>query len=417
MHPWSMTRGQRWLGGVFLTLLLVSTIPVVFAADGRRNLHVLQAQAFLHGRLHVDEAEVVYPYDLSTFEGRRYVAFPPGPAALVLPVVAAFGAKATNTPLIALALTALVVVLLRNILRRLAVPERLHLWVAGAFVLGTPYWFVLTRSRDVWFFAQVVAVAFQMLALHEALGRRRAWLAGLYLGVATLSRQLSIFTGVVVAIALLEEEIRERRAFTAWVPKLAALGATAGACIGALLVLNHLRFGSPFEDGYRYMNLPGWLGERGRWFSGAYVPFNLYYLLLAGLHVDFDSPDKLTRMVYDPFGTGILTASPFVLLAAYADQSRQLVKATWVAVALSLAVQLAYICNGAVQINAQRYTLDFWPALTLAVALGLARRAEDGEERLWLGAVGWAVGLNAFAISLRVLNPALDWYVRLFPRG
>jgi hypothetical protein len=410
-----MTRGQRVAGAIFVLLLLASTLPVVYVADGRRNLHVLQAKAFLEGRLDIEKSDI-YPYDISVLDGRRYVAFPPAPAALLLPFVAVFGAEATNTPLIALALTALSIVLLHAILRRLAVPERLHLWIVAGFVLGTAYWYCLVRSRDVWFFSQVVAVAFQLLAIHEALGKRRAWLAGLYLGIAVLSRQLSIFTALFVAVALLEEEIKEKRPIATYIPKLAGMSVSLVACLGILMILNHLRFGSPFDNGYAYMPLPGFKGERGRygWFSGAFVPFNLVHLLVQGFHVDFDSPGKLTNMVADPFGTGILAASPFALLALYADHRRRLVKAAWVVIALAVAEQLRYIANGWVQLNAQRYTLDFWPVMTTLIAMGLTKRAEDNEERLWIGATVYAVGLNAFTVGLRVLNPLLDWYVGLF---
>jgi len=402
-------------GAILVLLLLASTLPSVYLADGRRNLHVLQAKAFLEGRLDIEKDDL-FPYDISFLDGRRYVAFPPAPAVLLLPFVAVLGAEATNTPLIALALTALSILVLRAILRRLAVPDRLHLWVVAGFVLGTAYWYGLARSRDVWFFSQVVAVAFQLLAIHEALARRRAWLAGLYLGIAVLSRQLSIFTALFVAVALLEEEIEQKRPIASYLPKLVGMGASLAACLGAMMVLNHLRFGSPFDTGYSYIPLSGFMSERARhgWFSGAFVPFNLVYLLVQGFHVDFDSPDKLTNMVADPFGTGILAASPFVLLALYADHRRRLVKAAWVVVALTVAVQLRYIINGMVQLNAQRYTLDFWPVMTILIAMGLAKRAEDDEERLWIGATIFAVGLNAFAIGLRVMNPLLDRYVGLF---
>jgi hypothetical protein len=412
------SRGGRVAAAAFALLLLGSTLPSAYLADGRRNLHVLQAKAFLEGRLDIEKDDT-YPWDVSTFEGRRYVAFPPGPALLLVPFVAVFGAPATNTPLIALALTALGVLLLHGILRRLAVPDRLHVWLIGGFMLGTAYWYGLARSRDVWFFSQVVAVTFVLLSLHEALGRRRAWLAGLYLGVAVISRQLTIVTGLFVAAALLEGELRERRPLVASLPMLAALAAPLAACVGLLLAYNHLRFGSPFDSGYAHMALPGFFGERARLglFSAAFIPFNAVHLFLQGFHVEFDSPDKLTHMVPDQFGTGILAASPFVLAAIYAPHRSRLALAAWAVVALTVLAQLRYFANGWVQLNAQRYTLVYWPVMTILVALGLARRAEDGEERLWIGATLFAIGLNAFAMGLRVINPALEWYVKLFQKG
>jgi hypothetical protein len=251
--------------------------------------------------------------------------------------------------------------------------------------------------------------------VREALGQGRAWLAGLFVGVAFLSRQLAVASAILVAGILLERAPppRLRAALRLLVP----LGAPIAACAAFSMALNHLRFGSPFDSGYRFMPLYEVLRARGEahgLFSLAYLPFNLIYLLVQGFHVDFTSPTRLSGMVPDPYGSSILAASPFILVGLWADRGRWVVRAAWATIAAALAVQLLYFCNGWVQVNAQRYALDWWPAAMILVALGLDGRARDGEQRLWLGAVAWAVGLNAFTGGLRFLNPVLDWWVARF---
>ena len=55
---------------------------------------------------------------------------------------------------------------------------------------------------------------------------------------------------------------------------------------------------------------------------------------------------------------------------------------------------LLYYYNGWVQVNCQRFSLDFMPLLIWLQALGTLR--VDG--RLWKAGVVWAVGLNFLAI-------------------
>src|SRR2546423_720195 len=60
------------------------------------------------------------------------------------------------------------------------------------FTFGTEALFVAMQG-SVWFVAHVVATTFLLLHLAEMLGKRRAWLAALYLGLASLSRSLTLF--------------------------------------------------------------------------------------------------------------------------------------------------------------------------------------------------------------------------------
>ncbi len=391
-------------------VLLSLVAPDIWSATGERNHCVHQAAALLAGRL--DVTATANFEDLSVFAGRKYVAFPPLPSFLVLPLVWLFG-FGTNTALIALALTALSAALLVRIAARLGVSRSSAAWLVAAFLAGSVYLPVLARAYEAWQFAQVCAVAAMLLAIDESLGRRRGWLCGLWCGLAVLSRQMSIYSAVLLLIALLQVDVAARRAGEGLLPSLPAPAAgearrlrraigfliALGLCIAAQLAWNGARFGNPLDTGYSYMPLSGFLEarvERYGLFHVAYVPFNLYQLLLAGFHVEMQPPLYLWPARMDPFGTSLMMASPFVLLALLARRPALLVVAAWASVALAAGHASLYYNNGWAQTNGQRFSLDFLPVLMVLVIAGV--RCGAGGWWRWL--VVYAIVLNIAALAI-----------------
>jgi hypothetical protein len=185
--------------------------------------------------------------------------------------------------------------------------------------------------------------------------------------------------------------LAERR--SRWVQIMLFAGAI-GLCVLLYLGYNALRFGNPLETGYTSMLLAGFLQARFDYhglFDVRYVPFNLYYLLLAGFNIHFAPPAFLRPLGLDPFGTSILVASPFIFSALLARGNKLLLIAAWASIALIIVPQLFYYNNGWVQYNAQRFTLDFWPVLFVLVALG----AQHAPRKLWHATILFAIALNA----------------------
>lgn len=382
----------RWLALASLAVLLAaSLVNPLRKATGEANLHALQAQAFLEKRLDLPR----HYHDTAAYEGRYYVPFPPAPAILMLPLVALLGLRATNTVAWSLAITLLSAWLLWRILRRLQVSRSAIPWLLIAFFLGTVYWSCLTMSSGVWFTAHIASVAAFFLATDEALGRKRGLWVGLYLGVAFLSRQLTLALGpFLLAVLLWEGEAAPAR--TRW---RRALGLAAG-CIpaGALyLVFNWARFGNPFDTGYRYLQLSGFLLARfldHGLFSARYVLFNALYLFVQGFHVNFGGNRSLLVQGMDGFGTSLVAGSPFLLAALAARWRKPLLWAAWVSVALCLTPQLFYYNNGWWQINGQRFAMDYLPVLMILAGLGV----KQVQDKVWKGAVVYAVALNVLAL-------------------
>ena len=345
-----------WLALALLAVLLAaSLLDPLGKAHGEANLHALQAQAFLEGRFDLPR----HYHDTAVYEGRYYVPFPPALAILMLPLVALLGLRATNTVAWSLAVTLLSAWLLWRILRRLQVDKGAIPWLLVAFFLGTVYWSCLTMSSGVWFTAHIASVAAFLLATNEALGKKRGLLVGLYLGIAFLSRQLTLaLAPFLLALLLWEGELatarlRWRRAF--------GLAAGCAVCVALYLAFNWVRFGNPFDTGYRYLQLGGFLLARfldHGLLSPRYVFFNALYLFVQGFHINFWGNRSLLMQGMDGFGTSLLAASPFLLAALAARWRKPLLWAAWVSVALCLAPQLFYYNNGWWQINGQRFAMD-----------------------------------------------------------
>lgn len=171
----------------------------------------------------------------------------------------------------------------------------------------------------------------------------------------------------------------------------------ASLCIGLSLGLNAARFGDPFDSGYGSMPLIDHLGARVSkygLFHLAYVPFNFIHMFLQGPHVMFGGPRLLVPQGMDGMGTSLTIASPFLAIALAARERRAWLVAAWASVSLALVHILLYYNNGWVQLNAQRFSLDFVPLLWVLFVLGTRRV----RATVWRPLVAWSVGLNAFAM-------------------
>jgi hypothetical protein len=409
----AMAARERVVLILLVLVVSVSMIPVIWGSQGDSNLHVLQAAAWLDGRLDIDR----YAVDVAEYGGRYYIPFPPAPAAVLLPFVAAFGSHAANPPLVATLLVVVDIFVMRHLLIRLGVGESVRTWIVIAFFAGSPLWIALLWTDGVWFFSHVVGVTFILLALTEAFGRRRGWLVGLLLGCAFLSRHLYIISAIFLIAALL----RDRESTSRPRLRLVGFGVGVGVCVLAYAVLNWARFGNPLETGYRYIDLTAWpwIDQRVREhgiFSAAYIPFNLITFLINGVHVEFTSPDKLQDAALSPFGVSVVAACPFIFVGLYANRRDRLVLAAMAVVLLTFAVHAFYYLSGYEELGAQRFALDYLAVWMIPAAWGLTARQQQGEATLWFWAIGWSVTINLFAIAMNygVLNNFLHWWEDIF---
>lgn len=348
-------------------------------------MYVLQADAWLRGRLDIPRVS-----DAALFGGRYYAPFPPFPALVLLPMVAAVGAAASRPVGAALALWLVGLWAARDLLRRQQMRPGETGWLLAGFFLGTASILCLRSSLGVWFFAHVVSFVCLLLAVREALGPGRGAWVGLFLGASFLSRQMTLLGLPFFLAALWRRPARARQ--------IGGLLGMVALCVALYLGYNALRFGSPFETGYGRLELRDLLkarAERYGLFHPAYVPFNAAYLFLQGPHIRFDGADHLQAVGLDPHGTALPAASPFLLAVFFGEKlspdERRLRRGALLSAFLIVLPTLFYYNNGYLQVGAQRFTMDFLPLLLAPAAWGM--RAMPG----WLlrALVLWAVFLNA----------------------
>lgn len=356
----------------------------------------LLADAFLHGRLHLVNPPTTI--DLAFFNGRWYVPFPPLPALLMLPWVAAAGVDAVNTVVFNAAFAAANVALVFLILSALsqhkftALNTADNLWLTLLFGLGSVHWYMATQG-SVWFIAQICTVTFVALAVLITLQRGPAWMAGLALGLAVAARpnvalSFPLLLGIVAMHGTSSIEWRglDWRGLTRW-------GAQAAVPIllvaAALLAYNQARFHNPLDFGYANAEvnprLAADLAEYGQ-FSPHYIQRNLRAMLFALPVWDAEA----RRPTADGDGLSLLITTPALVYLVWARKRNPLTLGAWTALGLLVIPLLLYYNTGWWQFG-YRFSLDFM--LPVMVLLATALPAPMPRLPRLLILVGVAVNL------------------------
>lgn len=367
--------------------------------DAGVNSHGALADAFLHGRLWVERCPEI---DCALFEGRTYVIFPPLPALLLTPFVALFGFPGfKGFVLLGLCLSGLSLFAWSRIFRALDVSRTERLWLLAALAFASPLYQVTLRSDGVWFFSQTVGFLMMTLSLWAVIVRGALPLAGLFVGLAFLCRQMAIFYPLFLLFLALPGGRPVLPSLSRLVKPVLLASLPVAAALAVYCAYNAARFGSPFETGYAYIHNPGqdsfiWrrITESGL-FSRDYLLFNALYLFLQGIHFEFGGPRLTALTGFDKAGTALLVASPWLLLAFYARLDRVFAAGAAV-IAVIAGITLFYHSNGAEQIATQRYALDWLPILIVLMVRGERPPAFAALPLL----VTWGVVANLAVVTL-----------------
>ena len=380
------------------------------AEEPGTNSYALLAQSWLDGRL---DSQQCFDGDCATFEGRTYVIFPPAPALVALPFVALSGEGANfhHFMPISMALLLATAFIWSKLLSAAGSDQSKTLILLLALVFATPLYYVAMRGDRVWFFAQLVGFFFVSMALWAAIGRRNALLAGTMIGLAFLSRQMTILYAPFLFALMIPDDQPLFRINRERVIRALKLGLPILAAVAAYCTYNFARFGAPLDTGYAYIAAATASGEDNvislrirdlGLFARDYFLFNLVHMFVQGLHIEFGGPYVTRLEGVDSFGTSILAASPFLLLLACVERHRLVIIGLGTA-AVICGITLFYHSNGFTQYNAQRYALDWLP-----IAMLLLAPSVRPQWRVVLALlVGYAMMLNlATMMALKVSGTA-----------
>lgn len=406
---------MRWLSRYRIPILLFAVGLVVFGAVagprlGRQSSDphfALLADAWLSGRLSIDPAkktgddwavlETVVLDDGSQVSGRRlttrpafrvaggeeiplgrvrsttgrtlHVSFPPFPALLMVPQALLSGHRA-NDVLLTVLVAALILPLMFAVLRRLAAAGASQrspgedIWLVLALAFGTVLFFSAVQGR-VWFTAHVVGVALCLCYVWCAIAARQPVLAGLCLGLATMTRTPMAF---LFPLFLFEAwRVSGGRKNLAGAVRLVVRFAVPVVVIAVIaMVYNYVRFAEPGEFGHTY------LAVRQQQQMETYGMFSYHYLS-RNLAVAFALlPDLSAREPYisiSGHGLAIWLTTPLLFYVLWPKDRGPLHRSLWVSVALVAVPTFLYQNSGWLQFG-YRFSLDYMVLLIVLVAVG-----------------------------------------------
>ena len=443
------------IGGIALAVAAFAVYRLTFV-ERYYDHFVWQASAFLEGQAGIrypvlNTAERfgnyffqdVLPIGRAGGSERALIPFPPLPALLLVPFVAAYGLRADDQ-LIFTVLAAVDVALCWWMIGRLGVSTVVRAGTSILFAFGTVFWYT-AQNTTTWYQAHIVAVGLTMLAVGLALGAddsagggepgatgpraqptRTALMSGLLVGLASTARLTVVLATPFFLIVGPRIDWRRR---------VASVLMGAAIPVVALLAYNVVSTGHVFHPAYdhlyqlearAYTGLgyhPEWAAEDPR-----YVPQNLAIMLLSTPRL---FPDRFqdtlgtvdrqlctapgaTRGLFDvdcpvalPRDTGmsVLLTTPALLLAvpAWFDRRRRrIVVASLIAILLVSIVNLMHFSQGWVQFG-YRFSNDIVPFALVLVAIGFARLVDRPSPRAWampfaLGLIVLSVAINAWGV-------------------
>lgn len=263
--PFSSTSHRRialWLFASFQFFYLLTSTGRVRTPDEYNTFYTTESLALL-GSTAVPQAVQLHNfYGRYDVHGEPRAAYPPGQALLCTPwyVVGQYllarlpGVPAEDTDLVvafsaclsSATFSALTVTFFFLLLAGIGISARAALFAAAMVGLATPIF-----AYSGWMFSEPLSSAvFVGVALllfgrgQEAISLKKASIAGLILGLATIVRPTNVLAIAAFAVALLVRDGKPalRAAFV--------LGATSAIGVATLLAHNALLFGGPFEFGY-----------------------------------------------------------------------------------------------------------------------------------------------------------------------
>ncbi len=355
------------------TIIMIVVLALYLLSKGQsseQNHFVYLADAFLHGSLSLSGHGITLN-EVVPYHGSYYVVYPPMPAVLLIPFVAAYG-TAFDQALLSTLLASIAVPCTWLMLRKTGSNPEKALWLTALFGFGTCLWFTAVVGSS-WYIEHVSAVLFLTTAILLTLYRKNNFIIGLVLGFAALSRLPVVLSLPFFLLMIYDQQ-------DAWRPRIREFACLlAGLAIPLALneVYNYLRYGVFYDIGYTL--IPGiesdpyyTLGI----FDISYIPRHIYAIF-------FQGPTLLNSFPYfEPswMGLGLFFTTPAFIYIFMGKWDRLSIKAG-IAVLCILPVLITHGTVGFTQFG-YRFSLDFIPFLMLLTAKGMKEILDWKEKSL-----------------------------------
>jgi hypothetical protein len=403
---------------VFLSLAAHETLT----EHTRYDHYALLAEAWLHGHQNLDGGPPAYAgnNDFASYAGKTFITFPPFPALLMVPFVAAAGSAADfRDGQFIIELAGLAPAFLFLVLEKLRRPGRdgearsnrsegFNVALSLLFAFGTVYFFTAEQGT-VWFAAHVVGTAVFALYVLFALDAQNPLLAGLFLGCAYATRPTTLLAGLLLVLEAARVHAKgglptegtfparvkatwDRLDKAAFVRACVLFAVPIAAVIGIESVMNHARFDTWDPNvGHEYLTV-GWNARIRKWglFSVHYLARNLGIAFTMLPWFPPKGVEAAAPFQVNAHGLAVWFTTPLYFWLLWPKRSGWLYGAVGVSAALVACQNLLYQNSGWEQFG-YRFSNDY--AVLLFVLLAIGQRSAGWFFR---AAAAWAVAWNLF---------------------
>ncbi len=396
-EKWEKAQKYPRLLLIFIAAFLVYGLTAVLVGNTHtpsKSYFDQLAYAFLDGKIYLENPSSYT--DLTLYNGKWFVAFPPLAAVFMMPLALIFGNYGVNTVLFTIFFAAINVALMLDMLNALSergwtkLKPRDNLWLTVLFALGTIHWYMSIVGK-VWFISRILALTFMLLAALLALRRKSPWLIGLAVGLSLWARPNMIFIWpFLLAVywqGLIDDHQFSIRKLLTWV---LANAIPICAAVAGLLYYNWLRFDNWFDFGYAAMNVSAESGvpQYGQ-FNLSFIPRNLYYMWLS---LPLISESCKQRLIPNVQGISILLTTPPIIYIFRTLKKKVWVIGAWAA--LLLQILLLSTHTGVAWEFGYRFLMDFIIPLMALIALGAGERV----SRLLQGLIIAGIIVNLWGV-------------------
>ncbi|MGC6416334.1 MAG: hypothetical protein ACON3Z_04420 [Bradymonadia bacterium] len=326
---------------------------------------------------------------------KHFVSFPPGPAVLLMPFVAAVGYGA-NDVVFTVAMAGLNLVFMWLLLLRVRSQgyiertDRELAWFLVLFGFGTAVFWCSVLGQ-VWFTALIVGLTFHTLYLYFAFDCRRPFWAGVFLACAFASRASLVFAALFFYWQLFVgqqdrfDSRQKMRAFVLFTAPCLVVGVS-------LLIYNYVRFENAVEFGHTY--LAGGHIPRIRDF-GLFHPHFVNRNLAAAFTLTPRFSSAYPYVQLSKHGMSLFLTTPVFVYLFFARAPGWLKWGLWMPVLIISIPLLMYQNTGWEQFG-YRFILDVLPYLILILVTSKLAVTKRFKTLILVGVIVNAIGAATF---------------------